>query len=365
MVVTGLRPFLAVLGIACLLPPPAVAQKTDCSPSSGAIVHGLALDASSGVPLGFARIELHGSALEKALSTRSDTKGAFAFCGVPPGQVIVQGVMGPLVGGVGPVDVGEGRVVEVTVELRDAEHSTGTLAGRVFDAETGEAVEGASVFVTDLGLSVLTNGLGAFAFPSVVPGPHEVRVQRIGYAEAGGPVRVERWRATETRISLTAEAIEMEPIVVIAVRRRVDLPDIEDFERRYYSGWGTFVLEDDIRMRSPMRLTDVLVDTGLDVDANGLMVNSRRTMCAPLVYIDDVLVTHQSRSQPTPLKNRLYPWADPSGGPAEETAAALNMVHPANVLAVEIYKGPAETPGQYIDSNSKCGVILVWTRRGR
>jgi hypothetical protein len=41
------------------------------------------------------------------------------------------------------------------------------------------------------------------------------------------------------------------------------------------------------------------------------------------------------------------------------------MVHPANITAVEIYRGPAETPGEFLDSDAQCGVVLVWTRRGR
>ena len=35
-----------------------------------------------------------------------------------------------------------------------------------------------------------------------------------------------------------------------------------------------------------------------------------------------------------------------------------------DVRVVEIYRGPAEVPGQYLDSNAKCGVILIWTKRG-
>jgi len=43
----------------------------------------------------------------------------------------------------------------------------------------------------------------------------------------------------------------------------------------------------------------------------------------------------------------------------------LGLVHPAGLFAIEICQGPAETPSQYIDSNPRCGVILLWTHRGR
>ena len=52
-------------------------------------------------------------------------------------------------------------------------------------------------------------------------------------------------------------------------------------------------------------------------------------------------------------------------GPTVEAAEAVNRVHPMDVVAIEVYRGPAETPGPYIDSNSRCGVILIWTRNGQ
>lgn len=175
-------------------------------------------------------------------------------------------------------------------------------------------------------------------------------------------------RATEARIRLTVRPIDLDPIVVMAVRRRIELPGLEDFERRYYSGWGQFVLEEDIERRNPTRLTDALAETGLEIAAGGTSVIVRRTGCAPMVYIDGVKVTRLSRGG-GPVRrpsgeSGVYLWRDPETSTDAEAAAAINLMNPGNVLAVEVYKGPAETPGQYIDSNSRCGVVLIWTRRG-
>lgn len=46
-------------------------------------------------------------------------------------------------------------------------------------------------------------------------------------------------------------------------------------------------------------------------------------------------------------------------------AQAVNMVHPMDITAIEIYRGPGQTPGEFLDSDDACGVILTWTRRGR
>ena len=45
-------------------------------------------------------------------------------------------------------------------------------------------------------------------------------------------------------------------------------------------------------------------------------------------------------------------------------AEAVNLVHPMSVLAVEVYRGPGEIPGEYLGFGARCGVILIWTRRG-
>jgi hypothetical protein len=82
---------------------------------------------------------------------------------------------------------------------------------------------------------------------------------------------------------------------------------------------------------------------------SGSILN-RRYSCPPLVYIDGVLVTHTSFS------------GKGVGEAAGEAAAAIDMVHPLDVAGIEIYRGPAQTPGEFGGSNARCGVIVVWTR---
>ena len=120
----------------------------------------------------------------------------------------------------------------------------------------------------------------------------------------------------------------------------------------------------------------MLRETGVDVLENGRAVVIRRTGCGPTVYIDGIKVTFLPRSKslmgagaPKPPVTYTVTFQQPKRieivNPAQEAADAINnLVHPMDVIAVEVYRGPAETPGQYLDSNSQCGVILIWTRRG-
>lgn len=38
------------------------------------------------------------------------------------------------------------------------------------------------------------------------------------------------------------------------------------------------------------------------------------------------------------------------------------LVRPIEIEAIEIYRGPAETPAQFRRPGSDCGVVVIWTR---
>ena len=58
---------------------------------------------------------------------------------------------------------------------------TGTLDGRVVDAETGAPLWGAHVWLVDLGLGSVASETGAFAVPDLPTGAYAVRVSHVGY----------------------------------------------------------------------------------------------------------------------------------------------------------------------------------------
>ncbi|MDT7855026.1 TonB-dependent receptor [Rubrivirga sp. S365] len=58
---------------------------------------------------------------------------------------------------------------------------TGTLDGRVVDAETGAPLWGAHVWLVDLGLGSVAGETGAFAVPDLPTGTYAVRVSHVGY----------------------------------------------------------------------------------------------------------------------------------------------------------------------------------------
>lgn len=154
--------------------------------------------------------------------------------------------------------------------------------------------------------------------------------------------------------------IELEPIVVTAVRSS-SRGLLGDVRRRARSAFGTVLSEErlDAETMRATRVTDILQKHGATVLSNGSALFFNRSQCAPHVYVDGMKVTHLPRSGGGGRRGQLE-----GVSPEEKAAQALDMVLPRDLAAVEIYKGPAEIPGEFLDSDARYGVILLWTRRG-
>ena len=44
------------------------------------------------------------------------------------------------------------------------------------------------------------------------------------------------------------------------------------------------------------------------------------------------------------------------------TSALDSLVLPIEVAGVEVYRGAASLPGEFGGSDSRCGVVVVWTK---
>lgn len=72
--------------------------------------------------------------------------------------------------------------------------ATGTIAGEVVDAESGEPITEVNVVVVGTGLGTVTDAAGRYTIAGVRDGSYEVRASRIGYggssrADEDGAVR--------------------------------------------------------------------------------------------------------------------------------------------------------------------------------
>lgn len=102
----------------------------------------------------------------------------------------------------------------VVITDPEALPSYGTLAGEIVDALTGEPVPSAAVELADGSGRVIANEAGLFLLPKLLPGPHELRVSRIGYQPRVLSVEIGAASTQRRSVQLDPLALELDPIVV-------------------------------------------------------------------------------------------------------------------------------------------------------
>jgi len=238
-----------------------------------------------------------------------------------------------------------------------------TVRGRVLDAATGDGVAQVAVQARtpeghDLGRA-RTGADGTFQIQLRAPGTMRIQAERAGYrptVTSDLPVNVRETLEVEVRISATAVA--MEPLRVTARvepphRRNLELNGFYDRERQ---GFGTYLRREDLEKRSNQNLQQVLA-----------RVNGTATYylgSKQYIYFPRNGRPTLRQSMRGPANNACLPrlWLDGVRVTYDASNDINSVVNPNQIEAIEVFRGAAEIPVQYNDSNSMCGVILIWTR---
>jgi hypothetical protein len=119
-----------------------------------------------------------------------------------------------------------------------------------------------------------------------------------------------------------------------------------EFWVRQARGEGTFITRADIERRRPQLAVHLLESVpGLRLDPDGRVTVNRvasiMDRCEPLYFFDGV---------------RLF---------TNVADSPLMGLPPSDIAGIEVYRGAAQLPLQFGGSESTCGAIVVWTRRGK
>ena len=191
--------------------------------------------------------------------------------------------------------------------------------------------------------SAVTDTLGNFILSPRHEGRYMINASHFAFRSMARPIDLERGYELTVVLTMAANAIALEPLIVTA-RRQVPL-EFSGFYRRSRSGAGRFLTRDDIERRRPIRTTDLfhvmprVQLISADPQFGGRQMVAMRstggTYCAPNVFIDGMIGM---------------------------TAEDINMLLPDDIDGVEIYTSPAMTPIEY-QRNTDCGAILFWLRQ--
>lgn len=232
-----------------------------------------------------------------------------------------------------------------------ASAQTASLIGRVLKPQRELPLEGATVRLEPGAHQAVTDARGRFTFNGLTTGGYRLIVEHIGYATRNDSIDLSQARVHDVDVRMHEEALRLQPIVVIA--RSDYLSRVGFYDRRLEGLSGHFITRIDIERQGPIELTDLfrsMPGTVLRSSQLGKRqirfnrVGGQGGMgpdgCLPDMYLDGFIV---------------------GGSPGASRLDNHDIVPPREIEALEVYMGAA-TPLQY---RNPCGVILVWTRKGR
>jgi hypothetical protein len=227
------------------------------------------------------------------------------------------------------------------------------LYGRVADERTGASIDGARVTLLDergrrIGAQTVEAD-GEFEFFVKRHGRHFIHAARLGYRENTSPaLRLGEHSLLRVELRLDPDAVLLAPLEVMARAQSRTSPVLANYEARLRAGIGTFVTRQEIERLRPSRITDVLATLpGVHLQSSGgaghsrTVYMSRAVNCAAQVFIDGFLM------------NRLA-----------GAVSVDDLVSPASVEGIEVYRGMATVPAEFVTPQARCGVVAIWTRRG-
>ncbi len=229
----------------------------------------------------------------------------------------------------------------------DEGEALGRVVGRVMDAHSREPVDAAFLLLEGTDWQALTDQRGQFSLSAVRSGLHVLRIHHVAYGTVLWSVEVPQGRTLDVQVDLRPDPIEMEPLVVTAVRsRRLEYKGF--YDRRSWGervGVGHFLTSGDIERSNPYRVSSLMgIVPGVSVECRGgssCYVRMARSRCAnSSLYLDGILF------------NTL-------GEPMDR------FVLPSDIAGIEVYRGMGEMAGEFADPVSiHCGAVVIWTKSG-
>jgi uncharacterized protein len=327
--------------IGCRLLPTAAREASEPADSSVVAKFGRVADAETEEPLRDAIVDLP----ELGIRLRSDEDGRVHLPNLPTGRYLIRAEAAGYAVTEGYLRVpGEADfLVFLEHALVSDPEAPGRLVGRVTD-EAG-ALGLANVDITVLNRvrgGTLSNQQGRFLLEGVAPGLAEVRFERLGYEPRTQLIVVQPGRTLDVRVRMSTEPIPLDPIQVVAVRS--EYLERSGFYERSVRTWGAQFGPSDLEALLPEQLSDLIarvngvsVEGGRGVGERARVVSFRREDCQLDIYVDGL--------RRSPDYN-------------------LNEIPPAQVEAVEVYQG-LDVPIDFQRvSQTGCGVVLIWTKRG-
>jgi hypothetical protein len=215
-----------------------------------------------------------------------------------------------------------------------AQGTPSSIAGTVHDS-TGFGLQSAEIRVRGSSARAQTNERGEYRLPSVPVGDIIMEVRRFGFQ----PIELELVTRDGEARTINVELLLLPPVLdTVETFAEIKVEPMAEFEARRKRYYGVFYTRADIERRAPARPSDLLRSApGVRVMGSGMggyQVLMGRSRCRPMYWVD----------------GRVVPMFE------------IDHLNTNEIQAVEVYRGPSETPPELNRMNAGCGVIAIWTR---
>lgn len=254
-------------------------------------------------------------------------------------------------------------VASVTTTAASQTSVTGTVRG------AGRPLSGAEVRLEPEGITALTDATGEYLLKARQGGVVHLSVRAVGFHPAGRRMLLVTGDTVASDFALDPAAQQLDSLSVEAPGASVR-GKMAAFEERRRAGAGRFYPREVLAKREHATMADVLRMTpGLrlirrpDLCGGGFAIGTGRggvtgwqswMKCGP----GRVVSVEPACYYAIFLDGARY-WVPGSSEPPD-----INQFQVRGVQAIEVYRGPAETPIQYQGTNTACGVVILWTRDG-
>lgn len=219
----------------------------------------------------------------------------------------------------------------------------GTLQGTVAEDGSRRPMGGVEVILEGTNHQTTTDSLGRYRLTALPTGRRVVMFRTIGFRPVRMSVLLARGDTTRMDALMVAEGVELDSIVVTE-RPSLGGPGLAGFAERQRLGLGRFFDSTELRRMESLSASDLLGrHAGVIVQRSptGHIAISPRRNCAMEIRLDGSVI----------------------GGGGFSTPPDLRLFGVSGLVAVEVYRSPAEVPMEYGGRNAACGVVLLWTRR--
>jgi hypothetical protein len=248
----------------------------------------------------------------------------------------------------------------------------GMILGRVHLPNDTTPVVGALVTIVGRPDQQVTDARGEFRFAHIVPGRYEIRVRRLGMEQLVKFVTIGPGEAT-----MHDWPMPLLPQMLSEVRVKGQMvhvsPEFQEPYRRAAWGFGDFVLKAEVERRNPIDTRSLLDGIpGVHTNMRGITfercgsevaaVNQTGISTTNDIVDNGALATGLTSDLISPLGVQVYIDGHRATNLMTTVEDALNSVHPKDIEIMEIYRGVARIPVEFL--RDACAVIAIWTKRG-